>query len=60
LSIADGAIATWPTMNYLQTGSTPLARITKFSLAQPLEGDSRKTEQGICQRAGSEEIFELP
>ena len=56
LSIADGAIAPWATMNYLQPVLDALAKHYKFSLDQPWKEIPLKTRKAIMNGSGSEEI----
>ncbi len=52
LSIADGAIAPWATMNYLQPVLDALARHYKFSLDQPWKEIPAQDAQGDHERLG--------
>ena len=56
LSIADGAIAPWATMNYLQPVLDALAKHYKFSLDTPWKEIPLKTRKAIMNGSGSEEI----
>ena len=52
LSISDGAIAPWATMNYLQPVLDALARHYKFSLDQPWKEIPAKVRKAIMSRLG--------
>jgi excinuclease ABC subunit A len=56
LSIADGAIAPWATMNYLQPVLEALARHYKFSLDQPWKEIPARVRKVLMYGSGSEEI----
>ncbi len=56
LSIADGAIAPWATMNYMQPVLESLAAHYKFSLDQPWKTIPAKVRKAILQGSGDEEI----
>ena len=56
LSISDGAIAPWATMNYLQPVLDALARHYKFSLDQSWKEIPLKVRKAIMYGSGTEEI----
>jgi excinuclease ABC subunit A len=56
LSIADGAIAPWASMNYMQPIVEALAAHYKFSLDQPWKSLSAKVRKAILNGSGDEEI----
>jgi excinuclease ABC subunit A len=56
LSIADGAIAPWATMNYMQPVLESLASHYGFSLDQPWKVISARVRKAILNGSGSEEI----
>ncbi len=56
LSISDGAIAPWATMNYMQPVLEALAAHYKFSLEQPWKSIPVKVRKAILNGSGSEEI----
>jgi excinuclease ABC subunit A len=56
LSIADGAIAPWATMNYMQPVLEALAAHYKFSLDQPWKSIQARARKAIMQGSGDEEI----
>ena len=56
LSIADGAIAPWATMNYIQPVLEALAAHYKFSLDQPWKTIPAKVRKAILNGSGDEEI----
>ncbi len=56
LSIADGAIAPWATINYIQPVLDALAAHYKFSLDQPWKSLSPKVRKAIMNGSGDEEI----
>ncbi len=56
LSIADGAIAPWASMNYMQPIVEALATHYKFSLDQPWKSLTAKVRKAILNGSGDEEI----
>jgi excinuclease ABC subunit A len=56
LSIADGAIAPWATMNYMQPVLESLAAHYNFSLDQPWKTIPAKVRKAILYGSGDEEI----
>jgi excinuclease ABC subunit A len=56
LSIADGAIAPWATMNYMQPVIEALAAHYKFSLDQPWKAIPAKVRKAILHGSGEEAI----
>jgi|YelNatPaOPRAMG01_1025707.scaffolds.fasta_scaffold01034_18 excinuclease ABC subunit A len=56
LSIADGAIAPWSTMSYMQPVLESLAAHYKFSLDQPWKTIPAKVRKAILYGSGDEEI----
>ena len=56
LSIADGAIAPWATMNYMQPVLESLATHYGFSLDQPWKMIPAKVHKAILNGSGNEEI----
>ena len=56
LSIADGAIAPWATINYIQPVLDALAAHYKFSLDAPWKTLAPKTRKAIMNGSGDEEI----
>jgi excinuclease ABC subunit A len=56
LSIADGAIAPWATMNYMQPVVEALAGHYKFSLDQPWKALPAKTRKALLNGSGDEAI----
>ena len=56
LSIADGAIAPWATMNYMQPVLESLATHYGFSLDQPWKAIPTKVRKAILNGSGNEEI----
>ncbi|MBV8356532.1 MAG: excinuclease ABC subunit UvrA [Deltaproteobacteria bacterium] len=56
LSIADGAIAPWATMNYMQPVLESLATHYGFSLDQPWKMIPAKVRKAILNGSGNEEI----
>src|SRR5580692_7048808 len=56
LSIADGAIAPWANMNYLQPVLDALAKHYKFSLDTPWKEIPAKVRKAIMHGSGSDEI----
>jgi excinuclease ABC subunit A len=56
LSIADGAIAPWATMNYMQPVLEALAAHYKFSLDTPWKNIPPKVRKAILSGSGTEEI----
>jgi excinuclease ABC subunit A len=56
LSIADGAIAPWATMNYMQPVLESLATHYGFSLDQPWKVIPAKVRKAILNGSGNEEI----
>src|SRR5260370_7428239 len=56
LSIADGAIAPWATMTYMQPVLDSLAAHYKFSLDQPWRTIPARVRKAILQGSGDEEI----
>ncbi|HEY6394264.1 MAG TPA: excinuclease ABC subunit UvrA [Candidatus Binataceae bacterium] len=56
LSIADGAIAPWATMNYMQPVLEALAAHYKFSLDQPWKTIPPQVRKAILYGSGSEQI----
>ena len=56
LSIADGAIAPWATMNYMQPVLEALAAHYKFSLDTPWKNIPAKVRRAILNGSGDEEI----
>jgi excinuclease ABC subunit A len=56
LSIADGAIAPWATMNYIQPVLEGLAGHYKFSLDSPWKAIPPKARKAILNGSGTEEI----
>src|ERR1700693_1019940 len=56
LSIADGAIAPWANMNYMQPVLEALASHYKFSLDTPWKEIPAKVRKAIMYGSGSEEI----
>ncbi|MGH7984768.1 MAG: excinuclease ABC subunit UvrA [Candidatus Binataceae bacterium] len=56
LSIADGAIAPWATMNYMQPVLEALAAHYKFSLEQPWKTIGAKARKAILSGSGDEEV----
>ena len=56
LSIADGAIAPWATMNYMQPVLESLATHYGFSLDQPWKTIPAKVRKAILNGSGNEEI----
>jgi excinuclease ABC subunit A len=56
LSIADGAIAPWATMNYMQPVVEALAAHYKFSLDQPWKALPVKTRKALLNGSGDEAI----
>ena len=61
LGIADGAIAPWATMNYMQPVLESLAAHYNFSLDQPWKTIAVKVRKGILYGSGDEEVeFSYP
>jgi excinuclease ABC subunit A len=56
LSIADGAIAPWASMNYMQPVLESLAAHYKFSLDQPWKTIPAKVRKAILGGSGTDEI----
>jgi excinuclease ABC subunit A len=56
LSLADGAIAPWATMNYMQPVLESLAAHYGFSLDQPWKTIPAKVRKAILNGSGNEEI----
>jgi excinuclease ABC subunit A len=56
LSIADGAISPWATMNYMQPVLEALAAHYKFSLDTPWKNIPEKVRRAILDGSGDEEI----
>ncbi|HEX9492337.1 MAG TPA: excinuclease ABC subunit UvrA, partial [Thermoanaerobaculia bacterium] len=56
LSIADGAIAPWATMNYMQPVVEALAAHYKFGLDQPWKALPAKTRKALLNGSGDEAI----
>ncbi|MGH9344045.1 MAG: excinuclease ABC subunit UvrA, partial [Terriglobia bacterium] len=56
LSIADGAIAPWATMNYMQPVLEALATHYKFSLEQPWKTVPAKARRAILSGSGDDEV----
>jgi excinuclease ABC subunit A len=56
LSIADGAIAPWATMNYMQPVLEALAAHYKFGLDTPWKNIPAKVRKAILNGSGEEEI----
>ncbi|HXD90364.1 MAG TPA: excinuclease ABC subunit UvrA, partial [Candidatus Binataceae bacterium] len=56
LSIADGAIAPWATMNYMQPVVESLAAHYKFGLDQPWKALPAKTRKALLNGSGDEAI----
>src|SRR5713226_3614264 len=56
LSIADGAIAPWATMNYMQPVVEALAAHYKFGLDQPWKALPPKTRKALLNGSGDEAI----
>ena len=56
LSIADGAIAPWATMNYMQPVLESLATHYGFTLDQPWKMIAAKVRKAILNGSGNEEI----
>ena len=56
LSIADGAIAPWATMNYMQPVVEALAAHYQFSLDQPWKSISPKVRKALLNGSGDEAI----
>ncbi|MGH7933654.1 MAG: excinuclease ABC subunit UvrA [Candidatus Binataceae bacterium] len=56
LSIADGAIAPWATMNYMQPVLEALATHYKFSLDQAWKSIAVKVRKALLNGSGDEEI----
>ncbi|HYA35650.1 MAG TPA: excinuclease ABC subunit UvrA [Candidatus Binataceae bacterium] len=56
LSIADGAIAPWATMNYMQPMLEALATHYKFTLDQPWKMLPAKVRKALLHGSGTEEI----
>jgi excinuclease ABC subunit A len=56
LSIADGAIAPWATMNYMQPVVEALATHYKFGLDQPWKALPPKTRKALLNGSGDEAI----
>jgi excinuclease ABC subunit A len=56
LSIADGAIAPWATINYMQPVLEAIAAHYKFSLDQPWKTIPAKVRKAILYGSGGEEI----
>ncbi len=56
LSIADGAIAPWATMNYMQPVVEALAAHYKFGLDQPWKALPPKTRKDLLNGSGDEAI----
>jgi excinuclease ABC subunit A len=56
LSISDGAIAPWATLNYMQPVLEALAAHYKFSLDQPWRAIPARVRKAILHGSGDEEI----